>query len=203
MTLAARQPDSSRRVRVMLVDDSAIVRGFMRRWIEEDPRVELIKVCVDGQQAVAVGAGLADGEVDDAQITALADHHVHDGSGVIDTERELEFAMVFQEVGDRTRQKGQPDRRRCGHMQGAALLGFDRMCRASDAFDPHQRTVDFLIQQVRFCRGMKASAGSLEEREARALLQIGQQTGDRRLRDAQHAGRPCDGLAQHDGSEGF
>lgn len=53
MTFAARQPDSSRRVRVMLVDDSAIVRGFMRRWIEEDPRVELIKVCVDGQQAVA------------------------------------------------------------------------------------------------------------------------------------------------------
>lgn len=37
----------------MLVDDSAIVRGFMRRWLEEDPRVELIKVCVDGQQAVA------------------------------------------------------------------------------------------------------------------------------------------------------
>lgn len=37
----------------MLVDDSAIVRGFMRRWIEEDSRVELVKVCSDGAQAVA------------------------------------------------------------------------------------------------------------------------------------------------------
>ena len=37
----------------MLVDDSAIVRGFMRRWIEEEPRVELVKVCSDGAQAVA------------------------------------------------------------------------------------------------------------------------------------------------------
>jgi two-component system, chemotaxis family, protein-glutamate methylesterase/glutaminase len=37
----------------MLVDDSAIVRGFMRRWIEEAPGVELVKVCSDGAQAVA------------------------------------------------------------------------------------------------------------------------------------------------------
>lgn len=36
----------------MLVDDSAIVRGFMRRWIEEEPRIELVKACSDGQQAV-------------------------------------------------------------------------------------------------------------------------------------------------------
>jgi two-component system chemotaxis response regulator CheB len=58
VTLAARQSDSDRRVRVMLVDDSAIVRGFMRRWIEEEPRVELVKVCSDGQQAVAEAAGI-------------------------------------------------------------------------------------------------------------------------------------------------
>ena len=32
----------------MLVDDSAIVRGFMRRWIEEDARIDLVKVCSDG-----------------------------------------------------------------------------------------------------------------------------------------------------------
>ncbi len=37
----------------MLVDDSAIVRGFMRRWIDEEPRIELVKVCSDGAQAVA------------------------------------------------------------------------------------------------------------------------------------------------------
>jgi len=36
----------------MLVDDSAIVRGFMRRWIEEEPRIELVKACSDGAQAV-------------------------------------------------------------------------------------------------------------------------------------------------------
>ena len=37
----------------MLVDDSAIVRGFMRRWIEKDARIDLVKVCSDGAQAVA------------------------------------------------------------------------------------------------------------------------------------------------------
>jgi two-component system chemotaxis response regulator CheB len=37
----------------MLVDDSAIVRGFMRRWLEEDARIELVKVCSDGAQGVA------------------------------------------------------------------------------------------------------------------------------------------------------
>jgi len=42
----------------MLVDDSAIVRGFMRRWIEEEPRVELVKVCSDGAQAVAEVANI-------------------------------------------------------------------------------------------------------------------------------------------------
>ena len=52
MTAALRQPATNRPVRVMLVDDSAIVRGFMRRWIDEDPRVELVKACSDGQQAV-------------------------------------------------------------------------------------------------------------------------------------------------------
>jgi two-component system chemotaxis response regulator CheB len=56
LTLAARQPESDRRIRLMLVDDSAIVRGFMRRWIDEDPRIELAKVCSDGAQAVAEAA---------------------------------------------------------------------------------------------------------------------------------------------------
>jgi two-component system chemotaxis response regulator CheB len=40
----------------MLVDDSAIIRGFMRRWIEQDGRIELVKVCADGVQAVAEAA---------------------------------------------------------------------------------------------------------------------------------------------------
>ena len=42
----------------MLVDDSAIVRGFMRRWIEEDPRLELTKACSDGAQAAAIAAAV-------------------------------------------------------------------------------------------------------------------------------------------------
>ncbi len=42
----------------MLVDDSAIVRGFMRRWIEEDPRIELANVCADGVQAVGAAASV-------------------------------------------------------------------------------------------------------------------------------------------------
>lgn len=58
MTAALRQPDASRRVRVMLVDDSAIVRGFMRRWIEEEPRIELAKACSDGAQAVSEAANI-------------------------------------------------------------------------------------------------------------------------------------------------
>jgi two-component system chemotaxis response regulator CheB len=42
----------------MFVDDSAIVRGFMRRWIEEDHRLELVKVCADGLQAIAEAGAL-------------------------------------------------------------------------------------------------------------------------------------------------
>ena len=58
MNLALRQPSTERRVRVMFVDDSAIVRGFMRRWIEEDYRLELVKVCADGLQAIAEAGAL-------------------------------------------------------------------------------------------------------------------------------------------------
>ncbi len=53
MNLALRKPGAERRVRVMFVDDSAIVRGFMRRWIEEDDRLELVRVCGDGLQAIS------------------------------------------------------------------------------------------------------------------------------------------------------
>ncbi|HEY7797440.1 MAG TPA: chemotaxis-specific protein-glutamate methyltransferase CheB [Hyphomonadaceae bacterium] len=58
MNLALRQPSTERRVRVMFVDDSAIVRGFMRRWIEDDHRLELVKVCADGLQAIAEAGAL-------------------------------------------------------------------------------------------------------------------------------------------------
>ena len=58
MNLALRKSSAERRVRVMFVDDSAIVRGFMRRWIEEDHRLELVKVCADGLQAIAEAGAL-------------------------------------------------------------------------------------------------------------------------------------------------
>ncbi len=58
MTLAARHTETDRRVRVMLVDDSAIVRGFMRRWIDADARIDLVKVCSDGAQAVGAASSI-------------------------------------------------------------------------------------------------------------------------------------------------
>ncbi|HVY90861.1 MAG TPA: chemotaxis-specific protein-glutamate methyltransferase CheB [Hyphomonadaceae bacterium] len=56
MSLAAPKPAAGRRVRVLLADDSAIVRGFVRRWIDEDARIELVKACSDGAQAVTEAA---------------------------------------------------------------------------------------------------------------------------------------------------
>jgi chemotaxis response regulator CheB len=40
----------------MHVDDSAVVRALTRRWIEEDPRFELVRSCIDGEQAIAQAA---------------------------------------------------------------------------------------------------------------------------------------------------
>jgi two-component system, chemotaxis family, protein-glutamate methylesterase/glutaminase len=53
---AAPLPSGARAIRVMLVDDSAVVRGLARRWIEEAPGVELVGQCSDGAQAVALAA---------------------------------------------------------------------------------------------------------------------------------------------------
>jgi len=36
----------------MLVDDSAVVRALTRRWLDADPRVEVVRVSVDGEQAL-------------------------------------------------------------------------------------------------------------------------------------------------------
>lgn len=73
MTLALRQTETDRRVRVMLVDDSAIMRGFMRRWLEEDARIVLVKICSDGQQAVAeIGRARPDVIVLDAGLSGMS-----------------------------------------------------------------------------------------------------------------------------------
>ena len=39
--------------RVLVVDDSAVARGLMTRWIEEDRDLELIGSAVDGEQGLA------------------------------------------------------------------------------------------------------------------------------------------------------
>ncbi|GGH05950.1 chemotaxis response regulator protein-glutamate methylesterase of group 2 operon [Glycocaulis albus] len=38
--------------RVMVVDDSAVVRGLVARWVEADPRLALAATCSDGEQGV-------------------------------------------------------------------------------------------------------------------------------------------------------
>ncbi len=47
----AREPAS--RIRVMIVDDSAVVRGLTRRWLEAETRIELLRPCSDGAQAIS------------------------------------------------------------------------------------------------------------------------------------------------------
>ena len=44
---------SGRRARVMVVDDSAVVRGLLGRWIEAEPDLELVGSAADGAKAVA------------------------------------------------------------------------------------------------------------------------------------------------------
>lgn len=38
--------------RVLVVDDSAVVRGLVARWVEADPRLALAATCSDGEQGV-------------------------------------------------------------------------------------------------------------------------------------------------------
>jgi len=40
------------KIRVMLVDDSAIVRGLMQRALKADPEIEIVGTAVDGQMAI-------------------------------------------------------------------------------------------------------------------------------------------------------
>ncbi|MEZ5936940.1 MAG: chemotaxis response regulator protein-glutamate methylesterase [Hyphomonadaceae bacterium] len=52
MSLAAPAGQPQGRIRVMVVDDSAVVRGLTRRWLEVDARIELVRVSSDGAQAI-------------------------------------------------------------------------------------------------------------------------------------------------------
>ncbi len=37
---------------VLIVDDSAVVRGLVARWVEADPRLQVAATCADGEQGV-------------------------------------------------------------------------------------------------------------------------------------------------------
>jgi two-component system chemotaxis response regulator CheB len=52
MTNAAPAETAQPRIRVMLVDDSAVVRGFLVRILESDPAIEIVATCSNGQTAV-------------------------------------------------------------------------------------------------------------------------------------------------------
>ncbi|MEO1040530.1 MAG: chemotaxis response regulator protein-glutamate methylesterase [Pseudomonadota bacterium] len=43
---------SASRPRVLIVDDSAVVRGLVARWIEADTRLDVAATCPDGEQGV-------------------------------------------------------------------------------------------------------------------------------------------------------
>jgi two-component system chemotaxis response regulator CheB len=52
MTQAAPTETNRTRTRVMVVDDSAVVRGFIVRILESEPGIELVATCSNGQTAV-------------------------------------------------------------------------------------------------------------------------------------------------------
>jgi two-component system chemotaxis response regulator CheB len=52
MITTATAPTALPRIRVMLVDDSAVVRGFLVRILESDPTIEIVATCSNGQTAV-------------------------------------------------------------------------------------------------------------------------------------------------------
>ena len=43
---------SAKPIKVMIVDDSAVVRGLVARWIEEEPGLEVVARHANGQLAV-------------------------------------------------------------------------------------------------------------------------------------------------------
>ncbi len=52
MALAAPQRQPDPRIRVMVVDDSAVIRGLVTRWLEAETQFEVVGSCVDGMDAV-------------------------------------------------------------------------------------------------------------------------------------------------------
>ena len=51
-TAASPSNSSDKKIRVMLVDDSAVVRGLMSRWLSTEENIEIVSRCHNGLQAV-------------------------------------------------------------------------------------------------------------------------------------------------------
>lgn len=54
----APAPASARAVRVLLVDDSAVVRGMMQRWLGAEAGIEIVGVAINGREGVRLAADL-------------------------------------------------------------------------------------------------------------------------------------------------
>jgi len=52
LTALGRPTRSARPIRVMIVDDSAVVRGLVARWIEEESGLEVVARHANGRLAV-------------------------------------------------------------------------------------------------------------------------------------------------------
>ena len=59
---ATANPAAAEPYRVMIVDDSAVIRGLMVRWLEPDPAVDVVASVSDGKMALA-SVGRADPDV--------------------------------------------------------------------------------------------------------------------------------------------
>jgi two-component system, chemotaxis family, protein-glutamate methylesterase/glutaminase len=56
MALSVPSPSTSPRLRVLIVDDSAVIRGLLARTLETDPEIEIVGSIPDGRAAVAAVA---------------------------------------------------------------------------------------------------------------------------------------------------
>jgi two-component system, chemotaxis family, protein-glutamate methylesterase/glutaminase len=59
MTLTVPLPVTAPRIRVLIVDDSAVIRGLLARTLERDPEIEIVASIPDGRAAVAAVARMA------------------------------------------------------------------------------------------------------------------------------------------------
>jgi two-component system chemotaxis response regulator CheB len=48
----AETPEITRKIRVMIVDDALVARGFVKRWVDAEPDLELVGSLRDGREAI-------------------------------------------------------------------------------------------------------------------------------------------------------